>query len=37
MAISTADYPGDRTASNAVSELGVQLGVEMAPNILREF
>ena len=37
VAISTAYYPGDRTAGNAVSKLGVQLGVDMAANILKEF
>jgi hypothetical protein len=37
VAISTAYYPGDRTAGNAVSKLGVQLGIDMAANILKEF
>lgn len=37
VAISTAYYPDNRTASNAVSKLGVQLGVDMAANILKEF
>jgi hypothetical protein len=37
VAISTAYYPDNRTASNAVSKLGVQLGVDLAANILKEF
>ncbi len=37
VAISTAYYPDNRTATNAVSKLGVQLGVDMASNILKEF
>ena len=37
VAISTAYYPDNRTATNAVSKLGVQLGVDMAANILKEF
>jgi hypothetical protein len=37
VAISTAYYPGNRTASNAISKLGVQLGVDVAANILKEF
>jgi hypothetical protein len=37
VAISTAYYPNNRTASDAVSKLGVQLGVDMAANILKEF
>lgn len=37
VAISNAYYPDNRTATNAVSELGVQLGVDMAANVLKEF
>jgi hypothetical protein len=37
VAISTAYYPGNRTASNAVSKLGAQLGVDVAANVLKEF
>jgi hypothetical protein len=37
VAISTAYYPDNRTATNAISKLGVQLGVDMASNILKEF
>ncbi len=37
VAISTAYYPDNRTATNAVSKLGVQLAVDMASNILKEF
>jgi len=37
VAISTAYYPDNRTAANAVSRLSVQLGVHMASNILKEF
>jgi hypothetical protein len=37
VAISTAYYSDNRTASDAVSKLGVQLGVDMAANILKEF
>ncbi len=37
VAISIAYYPDNRTATNAVSKLGVQLGVDMASNILKEF
>jgi len=36
VAISNSYY-SDRTVSNAVSKLGVQLGVDMAANILKEF
>jgi len=35
MAISTAYYPDNRTATNAVSKLSVQLGA--VANILKEF
>ena len=37
VAISNAYYQDNRTASDAVSKLGVQLGVDMASNILKEF
>ena len=37
VAISTAYYPDNRTATNAVSKLAVQLGVDMASNIMKEF
>jgi len=37
VAISNAYYADHRTASDAVSKLGVQLGVDMAGNILKEF
>lgn len=37
VAISNAYYPNNRTAGDAVSKLGVQLGVDMAANILKEF
>ena len=37
VAISTAYYPDNRTATNAISKLGVQLGVDMASNVLKEF
>jgi len=37
VAISNAYYPDNRTASNAVSKLGTQIGVDMASNILKEF
>ena len=37
VAISNAYYPDNRTTSNAISKLGVQLGVDMAANILKEF
>ena len=37
VAISTVYYPNNRTAGDAVSKLGVQLGVDMAANILKEF
>jgi len=35
--ISNAYYADNRTVSDAVSKLGVQLGVDMAANILKEF
>ncbi len=37
VAISNAYYPDNRTTTNAISKLGVQLGVDMAANILKEF
>jgi hypothetical protein len=37
VAISNAYYADNRTASNAVSGLGIQLGVDMASNVLKEF
>jgi hypothetical protein len=36
-AISTAYYPDNRTAQDAASKLGMQLGVDMAANVLKEF
>jgi len=37
VAISNAYYVDNRTASDNVSKLGMQLGVDMAANILKEF
>ncbi len=37
VAISTSYYSGNRTASDATSKLGLQLGVDMAANIVKEF
>ncbi len=37
VAISNAYYTSNRNASNAVSKLGMQLGVDMAANVLKEF
>jgi hypothetical protein len=37
VAISNAYYSDNRTASDAISKLGTQLGVDMATNILKEF
>jgi hypothetical protein len=37
VAISTAYYSGDRSVSEAVSQLGIQVGVDMATNIVKEF
>jgi hypothetical protein len=37
VAISTNYYANKRTASEAISGLGVQLGVDMAANVLKEF
>jgi hypothetical protein len=37
VAISNAYYHDNRTAANAVSKLGIQLGVDAASNVLKEF
>jgi hypothetical protein len=37
VAISNAYYADNRTVGDAVSKLGIQLGVDMAANILKEF
>lgn len=37
VAISQAYYPDNRTAADAFSKLGTQLGVDMAGNIIKEF
>lgn len=37
VAISNAYYPNNRTVSNAIAKLGLQIGVDMAGNILKEF
>jgi hypothetical protein len=37
VAISTSYYSDNRTARDAVSKLGMQVGVDMAANILKEF
>lgn len=37
VAISQTYYSDNRTASDAVSKLGMQLGVDMAANVLKEF
>lgn len=37
VAISNAYYPDHRTAGNAVSKLGLQIGVDTAANIAKEF
>jgi hypothetical protein len=37
VAISAAYYPEARDSASAVSKLGMQLGVDMASNVLREF
>jgi hypothetical protein len=37
VAISNAYYSDNRTAADAVSKLGMQLGVDMAANVLKEF
>lgn len=37
VAISNAYYPGNRTAANALSKLGMQVGIDTTANILKEF
>jgi hypothetical protein len=37
VAISNAYYPDNRNASDALTRLGIQIGVDMAANILKEF
>ena len=37
VAISSAYYPDTRDAQNAATKLGIQIGVDMASNILKEF
>jgi hypothetical protein len=37
VAISNAYNPDNRTASDAVGKLGIQLGIDMAGNVLKEF
>lgn len=37
VAISNAYYPDNRTTGSAISKLGVQVGVDMCGNILKEF
>ena len=37
VAISMAYYPDNRDAAEGVSKLGIQLGVDMASNVLKEF
>jgi hypothetical protein len=37
VAISTAYVPNNRTAADAAEQLGIQLGIDMAGNILKEF
>ena len=37
VAISNAYYPDNRTAGDAVSKLGSQIGIDMASNLLKEF
>lgn len=37
VAISNAYVPNNRTASDAAGQLGIQLGIDMAGNILKEF
>jgi hypothetical protein len=37
VAISNAYYPDNRNASDAAMKLGIQIGVDMASNILKEF
>lgn len=37
VAISMAYYPGSRSASDAVSQLGLQVALDMAGNVIKEF
>jgi hypothetical protein len=37
VAISNAYYPDNRSAASAVQKLGMQIGVDMASNVLKEF
>jgi hypothetical protein len=37
VAISNAYYPDHHTVSNAISQLGIQIGVDTAANIAKEF
>jgi hypothetical protein len=37
VAISTAYYPENRNAADAATKLGLQIGVDMASNVLKEF
>jgi hypothetical protein len=37
VAVSTAYYPGSRDAADAISRLAIQLGVDAASNMLKEF
>lgn len=37
VAISVAYYPETRDVADGVSKLGSQLGVDIAPNVLKEF
>jgi hypothetical protein len=37
VAISNAYYPDNRTGSDAAVKLGIQLGLDMAGNIIKEF
>jgi hypothetical protein len=37
VAISNSYNPDNRTAADAVGKLGIQLGIDMAGNILKEF
>ena len=37
VAISNAYYPDNRNVSDAVTKLGMQIGVDMASNVLKEF
>jgi len=37
VAVSEAYYPDNRTAADAVQKLGLQIGVDMASNVLKEF